>query len=133
MYKQFDDVMVYVPSSNIIVKFKEGDGCNEPCEGCVDYIYYDCYDCAKDFEEIPGGQIDVPYYVHEHFERLEDATDMVMEFIFGEGYPNYVRMTPTPKEEKETNKDRENELTDDSFDTLDSSMLNEDFEKTDIN
>ena len=91
--------MLYVPSSNSVIKYWAGDGTNTPNDGVnIDYIYYDIFDCAKNFENTTGGQIDVPFDVEEKFNTIEEATDMVMEFIFGNGYPNYVRMTQETEE-----------------------------------
>ena len=89
----YNDVFIFIPSENQIVRIAEGNGMNlldeDEAAGYVDYIYYDQYELGPDIECVDGGQIMLDKLFREMFKSTKDCIPQVLEFAYGNPTPDY--------------------------------------------
>ena len=90
----FDDVYIYVPGEQQIIKISEGTGDNltdeDTAEGFVDYIYYEQYSRETDFPEVDGGMILMTELIRDKYESMKDCIPAVLDMAFGDATIEYV-------------------------------------------
>ena len=90
----YNDVFIFVPSVNQIVRIAEGDGMNllaeDEAEGYVDYIYYDQHELGSNLECVDGGQIMLDKLFREMFKSTKDCIPQVLEFAYGNPALNHI-------------------------------------------
>lgn len=90
----FDDVYVFVPSKNQIVRIAEGTGDNllgEDIEaGYVDYIIYEQYELDQGMPEMDGGQMMSETLVQSRYNQLADSIPDIMDMAYDD--PNIERV-----------------------------------------
>lgn len=82
-----EDIFVYVPSAEQIVRIAEGSGDNLDSEdfdaGYVDYIYYEQHSLDVGMPEIDGGMILKKDMLTDIYGTLVEAVKEVLEMAFG--------------------------------------------------
>lgn len=90
----FDDVYIYVPGEQQIIKISEGTGDNltdeDTAEGFVDYIYYEQYSRETGFPEVDGGMILMTELIRDKYESMKDCIPAVLDMAFGDATIEYV-------------------------------------------
>lgn len=90
----FDDVYIYVPSEQQILKISEGSGDNltdeDMAEGLVDYIYYEQYSREFGFPEVDGGMVMLTELFREKYESTKDCIPAVLDMAFGDETMKYI-------------------------------------------
>ena len=90
----FDDVYIYVPSEQQIIKISEGSGDNltdeDMDEGYVDYIYYEQYSRESGFPELDGGMIMLTELFQETYESTNECIPAVLDMAFGDVTTEYI-------------------------------------------
>lgn len=97
----FNDIYIYVPGANEIIRIAEGTGenlCTEDLlEGYVDYIMYERHELDADLPLYDGGQVMYTELVQEKYSCLADAISDVLEEAYGVQY-EYIRLNRGIKE-----------------------------------
>lgn len=90
----FDDVYIYVPSEQQIIRIAEGSGDNLTDEdmdaGYVDYIYYEQYSREAGFPEVDGGMIMLTELFQEKYDSTAECVSAVLDMAFGDVTMDYV-------------------------------------------
>lgn len=90
----FDDVYIYVPSEQQIIKISEGSGDNlqdeDIANGYVDYIYYEQYSRECGFPEVDGGMIMLTQLFQEKYESTKECIPAVLDMAFGDHTIDYI-------------------------------------------
>lgn len=90
----FDEIYIYVPSEQQIIRIAEGTGDNlldEDIErGYVDYIYYEQYSREIDFPEVDGGQIMLTELFQEKYKSTKECIPAVLDMAFGDENMEYI-------------------------------------------
>lgn len=90
----FDDVYIYVPSEQQILKISEGSGDNLLDEdidnGYVDYIYYEQYSREYGFPEVDGGMVMLTELFREKYESTKECIPAVLDMAFSDWTMEYV-------------------------------------------
>lgn len=90
----FNDVYIYVPETEQIVKIAEGTGDNLLDEdidaGYVDYIYYDTYVMEDSIRESDGGMVLLTELFREKFKSTKDAIPSVLDMAYGNDSLSYI-------------------------------------------
>lgn len=90
----WNDIYIYVPSVNEIVRIAEGTGDNllseDIEEGYIDYIYYDQYLVDVDMSQIDGGQIMKTRLLREIYNSIEECIPDVLDMAYGNPNTNYI-------------------------------------------
>lgn len=90
----FNDVYIYVPEMEQIIKIAEGTGDNlldEDIEdGYVDYIYYDTYVMDGDIREYDGGMVMLTELFRDKFKSTKDAIPSVLDMAYGNDSLSYI-------------------------------------------
>lgn len=83
----YEEVYVYVPAANQILRVAEGNGSNlledDEARGYVDYIYYDQYDLDSEMTNSDGGQIMLTELFRDKFSSTLEAVPEVLEMAYG--------------------------------------------------
>lgn len=83
----FNDVYIYVPEMQQIIKIAEGTGDNLLDEdidaGYVDYIYYDTYAMEDSIRESDGGMVMLTELFREKFKSTNEAIPYVLDMAYG--------------------------------------------------
>lgn len=83
----FEDIFVFVPSANQIIRIAEGNGMNlleeDIQEGYVDYIYYEQHELCVGLEEVDGGQVMLSEPFHDKYKSMEECVKDVMDLAYG--------------------------------------------------
>ena len=83
----YDDVFIYVPETQEIIRIAEGTGDNllheDIEEGYVDYIYYEQYKLEPDMPEEDGGQILLTEMFRDKFKCTADCIPDVLSMAYG--------------------------------------------------
>ena len=89
-----DDVYIYVPSEQQIIKISEGTGDNltdeDTTEGFVDYIYYEQYSREAGFPEVDGGMIMLTEFIRDKYESMTECISAVLDMAFGDVTMEYI-------------------------------------------
>lgn len=90
----FDDVYIYVPSEQQILKISEGTGDNlleeDMAEGYVDYIYYEQYSREYGFPEVDGGMVLLTELFQNKYESTKECITAVLDMAFGDETMEYI-------------------------------------------
>lgn len=90
----FDDVYIYVPGEQQIIKISEGTGDNLTDEdmdaGYVDYIYYEQYSREQGFPEVDGGMIMLTELFQEKYNSTAECISAVLDMAFGDVTMDYI-------------------------------------------
>lgn len=90
----FDDVYIYVPGEQQIVKISEGTGDNLLQEdidaGYVDYIYYEQYSREADFPEVDGGMIMLTELFRDKYDSTAECISAVLDMAYGDVTMDYI-------------------------------------------
>ena len=90
----FDDVYIYVPSEQQIIRIAEGSGDNLTEEdmntGYVDYIYYEQYSREAGFPEVDGGMIMLTELFQEKYDSTAECISAVLDMAFGDVTMDYI-------------------------------------------
>ena len=90
----FDDVYIYVPGEQQIIKISEGSGDNlseeDMDEGYVDYIYYEQYSREPGFPDVDGGMVMLTEMLQDTYESTEKCIPAVLDMAFGDPTMEYV-------------------------------------------
>ena len=83
----YDEVYIYVPETQEIIRIEEGTGDNLLAEdveqGYVDYIYYEQYELAPDMPECDGGQILLEELFRDKYKCTADCIPDVLSMAYG--------------------------------------------------
>lgn len=89
-----DQIYVYVPSANQIIRIAEGSGDNLLDEdidsGYVDYIYYEQFALGVTIEELDGGQVMLTELFTKQFKTTKDCIPHVLDMAYGDDSLPYV-------------------------------------------
>lgn len=92
----FDDVYIYVPSEQQIIKISEGSGDNltdeDEVAGYVDYIYYEQYSREAGFPEVDGGMVMLTKLFQEKFSSTKEAIPAVLDMAYGDETIEYIEL-----------------------------------------
>lgn len=84
----FEEIYIYVPGEQQIIKISEGSGDNltddDMEQGYVDYIYYECYSRESEFPEVDGGMIMLTELFQEKFKSTAGAIPAVLDMAYGD-------------------------------------------------
>lgn len=90
----FEEIYIYVPSEQQIIKISEGSGDNLTDDdiacGYVDYIYYENYSREPDFPEVDGGMIMLTELFQKKFKCTAEAIPAVLDMAFSDASMNYI-------------------------------------------
>lgn len=90
----FDDVYIYVPNEQQIIKISEGSGDNlleeDIAAGYVDYIYYEQYSREQGFPEVDGGMVMLTELFQEKYNSTAECISAVLDMDFGDVTMDYV-------------------------------------------
>lgn len=90
----YNDVFIYVPSANEIIRIAEGTGDNllkeDIKEGYVDYIYYDQHELDMDLPEVDGGQVMLTELFREKYACTEECIPDVLDMAYGNSKLEYM-------------------------------------------
>ena len=90
----FDDVYIYVPGEQQIVKISEGSGDNlleeDMAEGYVDYIYYEQYSREFGFPEVDGGMVMLTELFRDKYKNTKECIPAVLDMAFGDATIEYI-------------------------------------------
>lgn len=83
----YNDLFVFVPEMNEIVRIAEGLGDNllpeDQDKGYVDYIYYDQYELCPGMTEVDGGQILLKESFRDKYKCTADCIPDVLCMAYG--------------------------------------------------
>lgn len=90
----FDDVYIYVPGEQQIIKISEGSGDNlleeDMAEGYVDYIYYEQYSREFGFPEVDGGMVMLTELFRDKYKNTKECIPAVLDMAFGDATIEYI-------------------------------------------
>lgn len=90
----FDEIYIYVPAEQQIIKISEGSGDNlseeDMEDGYVDYIYYEQYSRECSFPEVDGGMIMLTELFQEKYDSTIECVPDVLDMAFGDACMNYI-------------------------------------------
>ena len=90
----FEDVYIYVPGEQQIIRISEGSGDNltddDMAVGYVDYIYYETYSRELGFPEVDGGMIMLTQLFQEKFKSTAEAIPAVLDMAYGDNEIEYI-------------------------------------------
>lgn len=90
----WDDIFIYVPFSDQIVRIAEGSGDNlsdeDVAEGYCDYIYYEQYALSDGLPEVDGGIILQIEYLRHMFASIEECISKVLDAAYGDITLDYI-------------------------------------------
>ena len=92
----YDDVFIYVPDANQIVRIAEGSGSNldetDIENGFVDYIYYEQHSLENGITVVDGGIILLDKLFRDMFESTDnkDCVSRVLDMAYGNNKLEYV-------------------------------------------
>lgn len=93
----FDDLCVFAPEHNEILRISEGTGDNLSQEdinnGLIDYIYYDQYD-IETLMTIDGGQLMTKEFIRDKYACLADALPEVLDLAYGNPNTEVIVLKP---------------------------------------
>lgn len=83
----YDDLFIFVPEKNQIIRISEGIRDNlspeDQEQGYVDYIYYEQYELSQDMAEVDGGQIMLEEMLRDKYMRMADCIQDVLSMAYG--------------------------------------------------
>lgn len=84
---RYDDVFIFVPETQEIIRISEGSGDNllpeDTAEGYVDYIYYDQYELSNGLPEVDGGQVLLKDMFRDKYGCTADSIPEVLNMAYG--------------------------------------------------
>jgi len=102
--KALQDIFIYVPAANQIVRIAEGTGDNLLHEdeelGYVDYLYYEQYGMEQDFPEEDGGMMLLKVRAFERYDTMYDAIEDILDMAYGNSKAKFVALMPDERFEK---------------------------------
>lgn len=91
---RYDDLYIFIPDENQIIRISEGSGDNllpeDTAEGYVDYIYYEQYELGNGLSEVDGGQVLLEEMFRDKFRCTEEAVGDVLSMAYGTYEIDYV-------------------------------------------
>ncbi len=92
----YEDVFIYVPAVNQILRISEGNGSNLPPEdeaqGYVDYIYYDQYELDSEMTNCDGGQVLLTEMFRNKFKNTLEVVPAVLDMAYGNKDLEYIAL-----------------------------------------
>ena len=90
----FEDVFIYVPGEQHIIRIAEGSGDNltddDMAVGYVDYIYYETHSRESGLPEVDGGMIMLTELFQEKFKSTVEAIPAVLDMMYGDSTVEYI-------------------------------------------
>ena len=90
----FDEVYIYIPGEQQIIKISEGTGDNlleeDTNEGYVDYIYYEQYSREPGFPEVDGGMVMLTELFRDKYKSTSECIPAVLDTAFGDVTIEYI-------------------------------------------
>ena len=90
----YEDVFIYVPVANQILRVSEGNGSNllqeDEAHGYVDYIYYDQYELDPEMTNCDGGQVLLAEMFRNKFKNTLEAVPAVLDMAYGNRNLGYI-------------------------------------------
>lgn len=90
----FEDIYIYVPGEQQIIKISEGCGDNLTDDdmecGYVDYIYYETHSREPGLPEVDGGMIMLTELFQEKFKSTAEAIPAVLDMAYGDETIEYI-------------------------------------------
>lgn len=90
----FDDVYIYVPGEQQIIKISEGSGDNlseeDMDQGYVDYIYYEQYSREPGFPDVDGGMVMLTEMFQDTYKDTKECIPAVLDMAFGDAAIEYI-------------------------------------------
>ena len=90
----YNDIFIFVPSANEIIRIAEGSGDNllkeDIKEGYVDYIIYEQYELDIDMPESDGGQVMLTELFREKYTCTEDCVPDVLDMAYDNSELEYI-------------------------------------------
>lgn len=90
----FDDVYIYVPGKQQIIKISEGSGDNltdeDEVAGYVDYIYYEQYSRESGIPEVDGGMVMLTELFQDKYNSTKDCIPAVLDMAYGDESIEYI-------------------------------------------
>lgn len=90
----FDDIYIYVPGEQQIIRISEGSGDNltddDMACGYVDYIYYESHSREPGLPEVDGGMIMLSELFQKKFKSTTEAIPAVLDMAFGDADIEYI-------------------------------------------
>lgn len=84
---RYDDLYIFIPDENQIIRISEGSGDNllpeDTAEGYVDYIYYEQYELSNGLSEVDGGQVLLKDMFRDRYGCTEDSIPEVLNMAYG--------------------------------------------------
>lgn len=92
----YEDVFIYVPVVNQILRVSEGNGSNllpeDEAQGYVDYIYYDQYELDSEMTNCDGGQVLLTEMFRNKFKNTLEAVPAVLDMAYGNKDLEYIAL-----------------------------------------
>lgn len=92
----FDDIYIYVPGEQQIIKISEGSGDNltdeDEVAGYVDYIYYEQYSREAGFPEVDGGMVMLTELFQEKYKSTKECIPAVLDMAYGDETIEYIEL-----------------------------------------
>ena len=92
----FDEIYIYVPGEQHIIKISEGSGDNltddDIAVGYVDYIYYETHSREPGLPEVDGGMIMLTELFQEKFKSTAEAIPAVLDMMYGDNTVDYISL-----------------------------------------
>lgn len=90
----YNDIFIFVPSANEIIRISEGTGDNllpeDIEEGYVDYIIYEQYELDIDMPESDGGQVMLTELFRKKYTCTEDCIPDVLDMAYDNSELEYM-------------------------------------------
>lgn len=84
---RYDELYIFIPDENQIIRISEGSGDNllpeDTEEGYVDYIYYEQYELGNGLSEVDGGQVLLKDMFRDRYGCTEDSIPEVLNMAYG--------------------------------------------------
>lgn len=84
---RYDDLYIFIPDENQIIRISEGSGDNllpeDTAEGYVDYIYYEQYELGGGLLEVDGGQVLLKDMFRDRYGCTADSIPEVLNMAYG--------------------------------------------------
>lgn len=90
----FDEIYIYVPGEQQIIKISEGSGDSltddDIAHNYIDYIYYESHSREPGLPEVDGGMIMLTELFQKKFKSTKEAIPAVLDMAFGDEHMDYI-------------------------------------------